>query len=66
MTKRKELEKIIQEMNSLQKMRDESYEKGFDLNVRRNELGLEILKEEKLLNGTLWDVFYWDGNGKYF
>lgn len=66
MTKRQELEEINNKLNELNKRRDEFYNENFELSHIRNTLTLEFLKEEKLLKGTKWDVFYCDGQTEYF
>ncbi len=67
MTKREELENVIKQLNDITSKHEKLYEESFNLSNKRQDLGFDVLLEEKLLKGTKWEVFYHDyKDSEYF
>ncbi len=60
MTKRKELQEVQKALKHIQKCHEALHKESFSLSQKVNKLGLELIREEKLLKGTKWDLSYYD------
>ncbi len=66
MTKRKQLQELQKNLKNIDKSHDKLYKESFDLSYKVNKIGLELIREEKLLKNTQWAVWHYDYGDKSF